>query len=174
MFDLNVARTMQGLAPVNTVAVPMLDTPVRFQICPGTDAGAGIQGLAFTLAFGGNDFAAGTTTADGDVLVPSLLLLIADVTVKMLGGDYVVSANPALPAIGTIAGQQKRLEVLGYVQGYQLAPLLNNVFDDGADSPRHQQAIMNFQADRNPPDALAIDGVIGPATSGVLRTQVGG
>ena len=177
--DANVARTAAGLTGGNTLALPRFDLPIRLQICPGDQGGIGIANVPFTVLLpgvaGGELFpiAQGTTTADGDIMINSLHILLGPVTVQILGSEYEFSLHTGMQAVGTTAGRQKRLDYLGYERGHLTTPRLSSVPDDGNDSSAHQGAIMNFQADFHTSDNLVIDGVIRPASGTVLRAKVG-
>lgn len=171
--DANVSRTASGLTGGNTLAVPRFDLPIRLQICPGAQGGVGVANVPFTVLLQGFPIAQNTTTADGDIMINSLHILLGPVTVQIMGSEYEFTLHPGMQAVGTTAGRQKRLDYLGYEQGHLSAPRLSSVPDDGVDSSAHQQAIMNFQMDHNQSDNLFIDGVIGNASGPVLRTKVG-
>lgn len=161
-----VARTALDQQGVNTIVV--LTYPVRFQLAPGAANGIGIAGADFVATSGGVEIASGTTDANGEVQIPIVPLFNAPVTVTILGADYVFAFHPQAKA-EVLAGVQQRLDKLGYLSGYQLAPLGTAANDDGKDGPKTQQAIMNFQCDEN----LALDGVVGPNTRQLLVSRTG-
>ena len=167
MFDVFVARTAEGLTHLNTLGVPTL--PVRFQTAPGAGPSLGIPAAPFAITFNSLPIGAGDTNSDGEVPVPLFPLLMGTVTVRIFDTDYELTLHPGLQALTRLDGQQKRMEVLGYVTGYLNVGNLTDTPDSNADNPETQQAIMNFQTDRK----LAIDGAIGPATRGALKTAAG-
>ena len=166
-----LTRTMQGLTLLNTLVVPTGEVRLRFQIAPGTDSGLGIAGAQFSLLFGGAQFASGQTDANGELGIPIQQLLSGTVVVRIFDTDYNVSLHRGLQSIESLVGQQKRLDIMGYITGYQLGEFdnLSHRPDDGLDGVRTQQSIMNFQTD----NSLSIDGEIGPQTKGALKSQVG-
>jgi hypothetical protein len=166
MFDALIARTADALSQLNTLAIPVVR--IRFQICPGVDAGIGIAAAPYTVSAGGAQFKSDVTDANGEVTVPILLITMGGVVLRIFDTDYPLSFH-VLRAVNTIPGQQKRLDVLGYITGYLLNPLGNRPIDDGNDSGRFQQAINNFQTDQT----IAIDGDIGPQTRGRLTSVAG-
>lgn len=166
--EANVTRTSGGLTTLNTLVV--VQFPIRFQIAPGTDSGLGIKGAPFTLTANGVRIPADSSTTDdnGEVRIPLINLLAGPVVVNIFDTDYTVSLTPAKP-VDKLDGQQQRLDVLGYMTGYQLDFPRKEPPDDNLDGPRTEQAIMNFQCDRN----LFLDGVIGKRTKDALQTAVG-
>lgn len=161
-----VARTAADQQGVNTIVV--LTYPVRFQLAPGAADGIGIAGADFVATSGGVQIASGTTDANGEVQIPIVPLFAAPVTITILGQDYVFAFHP-LAKVDTLKGAQQRLDKLGYMSGYQLAPLGDKAGDDGVDGPKTQQSIMNFQSDEN----LTLDGVLGPKTRAQLTSRTG-
>lgn len=164
-----VGRTSEGEDLVNTLAVVNEVVKIRFQIAPGTDAGLGIASADYEILVGGAQHSTGQTNADGEVEVPLQPLLTGPVVVRIFGSDYNLTLHAGLQAVTTLAGQQKRYDILGYITGYQLNTVGNNPPDDGTDGVRTQQAIMNFQTDSN----LAIDGTVGNQTRTNLTTKAG-
>ena len=162
-----VARTFEGLDLLNTLEWPTF--PVRFQIAPGTGSDLGIAKVDFSVLSNGVQIASGQTDANGEVQIPLLPVFFRGVCLRIFSTDYDLAIHPGLEPIDTLKGQQKRLEIIGYVSGYQLIAIASSVPDDGSDGPRTQQSIMNFQTDGN----LDIDGEIGPRTTKLLKTQVG-
>ncbi len=156
LIETLVARTAQDQTGLNTVVI--LTYPVRFQTAPGAAAGIGIADADFVATAGGVEIARGTTDANGEVLIPIVALFNGPVTVTMLGSDYIFSFHPQ-QRIDVLAGVQQRLEKLGYMSGYQLAPRGGAPPDDGFDGPQTQQSIMNFQCDED----LVLDGELTPA-----------
>lgn len=167
-----VARTLADLTHTNTLVVVTDGVRLRFQIAPGAGPGLGIPDIQVRILSGGQEIATRTTNSDGEVVIPLQALLSGPVTVEALDTEYDLTLHPGLANIDTKAGQQKRLDVLGYIAGYQLSHARLPVPDDGTDGTRTQQAIMNFQADQT--DAtFAIDGDIGPQTKATLRRDAG-
>jgi len=166
MFEALVSRTAEGLTHLNTLAMPSVR--IRFQICPGVDPGLGIAGAAYKILSNGAEFKKGTTDANGEVAVPILLITQGGCALHIFDTDFDLSFH-VLQTLTTVAGQQKRFDIMGYNTGYQLVALLNNVIDDGVDNERFQQAIMNFQTDQ----VIGIDGVIGPKTRGKMQSAGG-
>jgi hypothetical protein len=163
MADAEIMRNVAERDEVNTLVLHCV--PIRFQIAPGTGAGLGIQGVNYVVTVNGTPFATGQTNADGEVQVP---LVAGGATVRIFDTDYLVTPHPdGLVDITTRRGRQKRLDHLGYMTGYQLGPIANDVPDDDRDGTRTQQAIMNFQTDTG----LTIDGDIGNKTEGKLRDE---
>jgi len=162
-----VTRTFEGLDLLNTLEWP--NFPVRFQIAPGTGSDLGIAGADFSVLSNGVQIASGQTDANGELQIPLLPVFFGGVVLRIFDTDYNVAIHPGLDPINTRKGQQKRLEIIGYLSGYQLVAIANSAPDDGLDGPRTQQSIMNMQTDGN----LDIDGEIGPQTTNSLRTQVG-
>lgn len=170
MLEALLARTMEGLPTLNTLVTSLLVVRLRFQIAPGTASDLGIANVPYSLLSGGTQFETGQTDANGEVAVPlSPLLTGSTIVVRIFGTDYDLSLHAGLQAINGMNGRQKRLDVLGYMTGYQLTGIANAVPDDGNDGPRTQQSIMNLQTDQN----LTIDGDIGPQTTNALRAQTG-
>lgn len=166
MFEALISRTLDGLTHLSTLVMPTVR--VRFQICPGTDTGLGIAGVNYRVLQNGVEFKKDVTDANGEATVPILLIQQGGAVLRIFDTDYNLSFHP-LQALNTVAGQQKRFDVAGYFTGYQLVELANNVIDDGVDTPRFQQAIMNFQTDQ----VIAMDGVIGPKTRGKMQKALG-
>jgi hypothetical protein len=166
MFEAIIARTAEGLAHLATLVLPSVR--IRFQICPGTEAGLGIAGVDYQVLSNGAVFRSDVTDANGEATVPILLINQGGAVLRIFGTDYNLTFHP-LTALTTVTGQQKRLDVMGYFTGYQLLALANNPIDDGNDTTFFQQAIMNFQTDQ----VIAMDGVIGPVTRGKMQTAAG-
>lgn len=161
----SLARSLQDLLTRNVLALRVVK--LRFQIAGGTGADLGTANAPFTITLGALQVGAGQTDANGE-----LTLLIAPgeiLEVEVLGTIYNVSFGPAMDALTTLRGQQKRLEILGYLTGHLLIPLANTVPDDNTDGPRTRQAALNFQTDQN----LLIDADIGTNTRNALRTAAG-
>lgn len=164
-----VARTSEGEDILNTLVVSRDIVKIRFQIAPGTDANLGIADVEYKLLSGGTEIGDGKTTTDGEVEIPLQPLLTGAVTVKIFDTDYNVTLHKGLEAATTRKGQQKRMDILGYLTGYQRDPIGNDVPDDGRDGTRTQQSIMNLQTDSN----IDIDGDIGNQTRTQLTTKAG-
>ncbi len=162
-----ISRTLTGLLGVNTLVTAVCK--IRFQIAPGTAGGLGIGGAPFALSLAGAILVNGTVTADGEVTIPLLLALGGGLVLRVFDTDYPITIRDDYQDASTLAGQQRRLDVLGYLSGYQLRQADNAAADDGKDGPRTQQSIMNFQMDQH----LAIDGEVGPRTTAALRREAG-
>ena len=166
MFEARVTRTSEGLTILNTLVMPTVR--LRFQICPGTDAGLGIAGAPYQVLLNGTKLKDDTTDANGEATVEILVILQGGAVLHIFDTDYDLSFS-ILKALTTTDGQQKRLEVMGYFTGYQLTVFPSGPVDDGTDSTGFQQAIMNFQTDQ----VLAMDGIIGPKTRGAMEKAAG-
>ena len=164
-----VGRTSEGEDLANTLTAIRDVVRIRFQIAPGTDAGLGIENADYRILSGGTEMANGQTNADGEIEVPLQPLLTGTVTVRIFESDFDLSLHPGLQAVTTVAGQQKRYDILGYITGYQLGTAGSAAPDDGLDGTKTQQAIMNVQTDGN----LAIDGTVGNQTRNSLTTKAG-
>jgi hypothetical protein len=163
--SLALARSIERLLTRNVLALRVIK--LRLQTAGGTGADLGVANAPFTVSLAELQVASGQTDANGE-----LTLLIAPgevLQVQMLDTTYNVAFGPAMEALTNLRGQQKRLEVLGYLTGYLLSPLGNDIPDDNTDGPRTRQAALNFQTDQN----LTIDAVIGPDTRNALRTATG-
>lgn len=167
MLEILAARTLSGLS--TGVTLTIATAKLRFQIAPGGGSGLGITDARYSLCADGVEFASGQTDANGEVRIPLLPLFSGTVVLRVFGTEYNLSLHPKLQASASLPGQQKRLDILGYMTGYQLLEIANDVPDDGRDGARTQQAIMNIQTDKS----LRIDGEMGPQTTGALRIEVG-
>ncbi len=165
MIPISLARSLEALLTRNVLALRLVK--LRFQIAGGTGGDLGIGHAPFTVLLDGAEVAAGQTDANGELI----LLIVPGETleVQLLDTTYNVSFGPVLDAATTLGGQQKRLELLGYLTGHLLTPLANAVPNDGTDGPRTRQAALNLQTDQN----LAIDADIGTNTRNALTTAVG-
>jgi hypothetical protein len=163
MADAEIMRVAAGREDVNILVLPCV--PIRFQIAPGTAAGLGIQGASYVVTVNGTGFATGQTNADGEVQVP---LVAGGATVRIFDTDYLVTPHPdGFVDVTTRRGQQKRLDHLGYMNGYQLTPIASDITDDDVDGTRTQQALLNFQTDTG----LTIDGDGGAHTEQKMRDE---
>lgn len=167
MLRAAVARTVPDRAHHNTLAV--LPVRLRFQIAPGTGSGLGIAGLTYEIRIDDHLVFRGTTSADGEALIPYGPLTLGPVILRMMDTDYQIQLYPALQLITNFAGLRKRLETLGYLTGYLTLPLQGQP-DVDEDSVETQQAILNLQADQG----QTIDGDVGRQTRDRLHQQVGG
>ena len=127
-----------------------------------------MPGVPYQVLLNGTKLKDDTTDANGEVTIEILVIQQGGAVLHIFDTDYNLSFS-LLQALSTAEGQQKRLEVMGYFTGYQLVALINNSIDDGVDTPRFQQAIMNFQTDQ----VIAMDGVIGPQTRGKIQNAGG-
>lgn len=171
-FD-SIAGGTPGADEVRRVSAPAKTTlqkktlRIRFQICGGEVDGLGIAGAEYVFTRSDGERAEGKTDENGEVKIE----YVSGQThaIRIFGTDYRVRLHRGYEEIGTLEGIQKRLDTLGYMTGYLLEPIGNDVPDDGLDGPRTQQAIMNFQADHG----LAIDGVPGARTKEALQDAAG-
>jgi hypothetical protein len=160
-----LARSIADAITGNMVA--MVTVRFRFQIGGGTEDALGIEGADWRALQNDAQIASGRTPATGEV---SFLMNPGEEAVlEILGTEYRVTLHPGIAANDTLAGRQKRLDMLGYMTGYQLTPIADNAPDDGTDGPRTQQAIMNFQMDQN----IGVDGEIGNQTAQALARAAG-
>ncbi len=164
-----VGRTSEGEDLANTLTTITDVVKIRFQIAPGTDAGLGIASADYRILVGGTEHSTGQTNADGEIEVPLQPLLTGNVVVRIFDSDFNLTLHGGLQAVTTLAGQQKRYDILGYITGYQLSTVGNSAPDDGTDGTKTQQAVMNVQADSN----LSIDGTVGNQTRTQLTTRAG-
>jgi hypothetical protein len=130
---------------------------VIFQKFPGAVAAAAVSGLAWELRVGRTE-TSGTTGADGKVTIRMPVGGTAHLTV--MGTEYRIEVRDSLPAVDTLVGLQRRLQMLGYF--YQRP--------DGHLRESTEYAILNFQADNAP---LAIDAIPNNATRQKLVQKVG-
>jgi hypothetical protein len=169
LLNVEFMRSLGDLAGLNVLVLTTI--PVRFQIAPGTANDLGVADLDFSITVDGTEVSSGTSDSNGEIPVPLLPLLVARPILHVLGTEYALRLHPDLEDIADLDGQQIRLAQLGYMLGYQLTAVDNDVADDDdEDGPRTQQAIMNFQMDKG----LSVDGVVGPNTTKKLKTEVGG
>lgn len=168
MSEAPVMRTADGLVDVNTLILRCVN--IRFQIAPGVGAGLGIADAPYTVSVGGVQVINDRTTADGEVRVPVVAPEHGVPVLRIFDTDFNVNLHAGLTSIDTLAGQQKRLDHLGYLTGYQLTPIANEVPDDGRDGARTQQSIMNLQIE----NALTLDGEVGRNTKAKITELMGG
>jgi hypothetical protein len=167
MLPALLARTISGLDNLNTLVIPTF--PLRFQFAPGRQSGVGTAGAAFQIFAAGQQIGGGITNNQGEVPVPiAQLVFSSPVVVHIFDTDYNVTMGPS-DVSESLPGWQKRLEVLGYMTGYQLVPIGSDRADDNDNGPRTQQSVLNFQIDQS----LEVDGDIGPKTSGGLKSEAG-
>jgi peptidoglycan hydrolase-like protein with peptidoglycan-binding domain len=167
MLPALVTRTLVGLDTLNTLVIPTF--PVLFQFAPGRQSGVGISGATFLIFAAGQQIGGGTTNDKGEVPLPIAPLFFSPpVVVRIFDTDYNITIGPS-DVSETLPGWQKRLEVLGYMSGYQRNPIGSDRADDNDNGPRTQQATLNFQTDQT----LEVDGDIGPKTSDALRKEAG-
>ena len=162
MTLVSLARSIESLLTRNVLALRAVK--LRFQIAGGTGADLGTANAPFTASLGDLQIAAGQTDANGE-----LTLLIAPgevLQLQVLDTTYNVSFGPVMDALTTLRGQQKRLDLVGYLTGHLLTALANSAPDDNTDGPRTRQGALNFQTDQN----LAIDADIGTNTRNALST----
>ena len=165
MTLVSLARSNESLLTRNVLALRQVK--LRFQIAGGTGSDLGTANAPFTVSLGDLQVAAGQTDANGELTV---LIAPGEVLqVQVLDTTYNVSFGAVMDAVSTLRGQQKRLDVLGYLTGQLLTALGNSVPDDNTDGARTRQAALNFQTDQN----LIIDADIGTNTRNALHTSAG-
>ena len=164
--EVDVTRTADDLDHGNTLVLP--DVKVRFQIAPGTASGLGIDGAEYVLLISGTEIGRDRTNADGEIALPLRAVMDRTLTVRIFETEYAFEIHPGLQAIDTRRGQQKRLDIAGYMTGYQRSAVGSDEPDDGTDGTRTQQSILNLQADSD----IGVDGDIGPQTLGAIRTAM--
>ncbi|MEY2429491.1 MAG: hypothetical protein QOJ40_2376 [Verrucomicrobiota bacterium] len=165
MILASLARSVETPLTRNVLALRVVK--LRFQIAGGTGSDLGVVNAPFTVSLDGLEVASGQTDANGEL---SLLIAPGEtLQVRVLDTIYNVDFAPAMEALTTLHGQQKRLEIVGYLTGHLLTPLANAVPDDAVDGPRTRQAALNLQTDQN----LVIDADIGTNTRNALRTAAG-
>jgi hypothetical protein len=140
---------------------------IRFQFGSGADDTLGIADARWTLSLNGHQVAAGITGADGEVSF--LMSPIENLVLNIFDTDYNVSLHSGLQPIAQLTGQQKRLDALGYLTGYQLSAIGSDVPDDNQDGARTRQAALNFQTDTS----LAMDSQIGNRTKQGITNTLG-
>ncbi|HTG43577.1 MAG TPA: hypothetical protein VK633_03490, partial [Verrucomicrobiae bacterium] len=144
MIPVSLARSLEDLLSRNVLSMRLVR--LRFQIAGGTGANLGSANAPFTVSLAGIQVASGQTDANGEL---TLLIAAGEVQeVNIFDTIYNVSIDAALQPANTRRGQQKRLDVLGYVSGYLRTAVANAVPDDDQDGPRTRQAILNFQTDQ--------------------------
>jgi hypothetical protein len=159
-------RLAQGDSERTVIDVPTL-LRIRFQICGGTAEGLDVPGADYEVRRGGTVIRRGTTRPGEDIEIH--YRAGQEHRLRIFDTDYVIRPHAGLAPVTELAGAQKRLEILGYLTGYQLEPLEDDPPDDSVDGPRTQQAIMNFQADRG----LRLDGLLGEETRRSLEEAAG-
>ena len=139
-------------------AVVPVVVEVYFQVYPGTRTASGtaigIPNAAYTISTGSGTPVAGTTDANGRVQVS--LAPGGSATLRIFDTDFVISARDTIEAVNTLAGQQRRLAMLGY----ELGP--GGV--DGLRGSGTEKALVNFQVDAG----LSIDAIAGSGTRNKL------
>src|SRR5215510_4255687 len=152
-----VGRTASGTPHRNGIVLKRVK--ILFQRFPGiagADADRGISGVSFKLKINGRVAARGATAADGSVTVDVPVGVKA--RLEIFDTHYTIKVVNALESSNSAAGEQRRLQLLGYelveVDGHLLA---------GTDN-----AALNFQADNKPLDT---DGVIEAPTRNQLKTK---
>jgi peptidoglycan hydrolase-like protein with peptidoglycan-binding domain len=165
MLPAVLARTTTGVNTLNTLVIPTF--PLRFQFAPGRQTGVASVGAPFNITAAGLLIGAGTTDANGEVPVPIAPLFFSPpVVVHVFDTDYNITIGPS-DVSETLSGWQKRLDMLGYMTGYQLIPIGSDRPDDGETGPRTLQGTLNFQTDQS----LEVDSHIGANTSSALRRE---
>jgi hypothetical protein len=167
MLPALVARTLSGVNSLNTLIVPTFS--ILFQFAPGRQSGVGIAGAPFQIFAAGQQIGGGTTLATGEVPVPiAPVFFTPPVVVRIFDTDYKITIGPS-DVSETLPGWQKRLEMLGYMTGYELKPIGSARADDNDNGPRTQQSVLNFQLDQG----LSVDGSLGKKTSDTLKREAG-
>ena len=156
IIPISFARSLAELASRNILTLRKVS--IRFQFGGGADDTLGIADAAWTLTLNGRTVGQGRTGTDGEV---SFFISSSETpTLRIFDTDYEVNLHAGLEAITELEGQQKRLDSLGYLTGYQLNPAGNDEPDDGNDGVNTRQATLNLQTDTN----LTMDSVIGSRT----------
>ncbi|MFT6908785.1 MAG: hypothetical protein ACJAS1_005489 [Oleiphilaceae bacterium] len=159
------ARSITAEASRN--ALTLRRVKIRFQFAGGADDTLGIEGARWTLTSGKSQVGTGRTAANGEV---SFLMSSSETLVlQIFGTQYNVSLHALLQAVTELSGQQKRLDGLGYMAGYQSTPIGDDEPDDGDDGARTRQATLNLQTD----SAMAMDSVMGQRTRQKLEETFG-
>jgi hypothetical protein len=162
---IRVARSVANLESRNVLTLRRVK--VRFQFGAGADDALGIEGVNWSVSLNGAVVTSGITDAKGEVSF--LMSPNETVVLNIFDTDYNVTMHPGLEAATERDGQQKRLDMLGYMIGYLRNPIGSNRTDDDQDGPLTRQAILNFQTDSN----LHMDSVPGRRTRGELTNIVG-
>lgn len=165
MSTTTIARQVSGSGSFNTLNVRTVE--IFFQKSPGRPGEVrGISALNFKVVKDGAVIQTGTTGNDGKIQMRiqgnvSTLQLIAGTTVA----EYTVKIrDDAVEAVSTMAGQQRRLRMLGYQIG-QTGPDNNGVNTDPSPNRRMDRSILEFQADDQ---TLQMDSIAGSLTQGAL------
>ena len=116
----------------------------------------GIPNVPYTITTAGSSSpVSNSTDANGRIQVA--LAPGSTATLHIFDTDFLITARETLEAVNTLAGQQRRLQMLGF----DLGP--TDV--DGLRGARTEKALLDFQADAG----LGIDGVAGSGTRTRLR-----
>jgi hypothetical protein len=175
----HIARQTLGATTFNTINIRTVD--IFYQKSPNKPSGdvRGIQGASFQVRDStGAIIQAGSTPADGKIQVQ---VSGGFSTLEILGGgavaEYVVRIrNTAAEGVGTPAGQQRRLRMLGYHIDHT-GPEGNGV--DGAAIPTQvvDRAFLEFQADTAAINAAgqadAVNGTADGNTQNALTAAAG-
>ncbi len=125
-----------------------------FQVYPGKSTASGtaigIPNAGYTISTGSGTPVSGTTDAAGRVQVS--LAPGGSATLRIFDTDFTISARNTIEAVSTLAGQQRRLAMLGY----DLGP--GGV--DGLRGSGTEKALVDFQVDAG----LSIDAIAGSGT----------
>jgi hypothetical protein len=156
--SVDAARSAPGTTTPTTVAVTTVE--LYFQRYPGTQttggSNIGIDGIPATVSVNGAPASSVTTDADGRIQIS--MPAGARATVHIFDTDYEVTARSTLEAVTTVAGQQRRLNALGYDLGAHGV--------DGHRGSKTEAAVLDFQADANE----RINGVANSATRTALQS----
>lgn len=166
MLESLGVRVLEGLTHFISLVIPQVR--IRFQIAPGPGAGLGIDAVPFEILSAGTVVSTGTTDANGEVIVPLLLVRAGGCSIRIFGSEYPINMLPAWDAVTAVTGQQQRFDQLGYVHGYQLDTTIDPTAD-GNLSERFHNAINGFQFDED----VVVDGNVNPATQARLTTAAG-
>ena len=154
-----------------------VEKKLRFQLCPGRTNGVGISSVPYKVKRKGTIVYEGQTDAHGDAKFEiakgeTIYLEIFDsvyaVTLYDKPADY-GRRPPQISSTTDRTGLQSRMEVLGYMTGYQRQARGSTNVDIGNDDPQTQQALMNFAVDQH----LTADGELSAALATRLDREVG-
>src|SRR5260370_17025158 len=97
MFEALIARTSDALTHLNTLVMPTVR--IRFQICPGVDAGIGIASAPYTVSAGGAQFKSDVTDANGELTIPILLITLGGPVLRIFDTHYPLTSHNLQPTI---------------------------------------------------------------------------
>ena len=160
-------RVLEGFTHFISLVVPQVR--IRFQIAPGPGAGLGINGVPFEILSAGAVVGSGTTDANGEVIVPLLLVRTGGCAIRIFGTEFPITMLAAWDAVTTVTGQQQRFDHLGYIHGYQLDTTIDPT-SDGTLTSRFHNSINGFQWDED----VVVNGTVDPAVTQVRLTTAAG